>query len=57
MSRKDIIGQYQESLKLNGDAQKGKIIYQKNCALCHQFGGKFGVAFGPDSWHRACLEQ
>lgn len=48
ITRKDIIGQYQDALTLKGDSQKGKIIYQTNCATCHQFGGKLGNAVGPD---------
>lgn len=48
VKRKDVIGQYQDALKLKGDLEKGKIVYQTNCTLCHQFGGKMGRAFGPD---------
>ncbi|MEO8763514.1 MAG: PVC-type heme-binding CxxCH protein [Ginsengibacter sp.] len=48
VKRKDVIGQYQDALKLKGDAEKGKTIYQTNCAICHQFGGKFGISLGPD---------
>src|SRR5205085_6732912 len=46
--RKDVIGQYQDALALKGDAKSGQAIYQANCAICHQFGGKLGVALGPD---------
>ena len=48
VKRKDVIGQYQDALRLKGDPDKGKTIYQANCAICHQFGGKLGVALGPD---------
>ncbi|MEO5647063.1 MAG: c-type cytochrome, partial [Chitinophagaceae bacterium] len=48
VKRNDVIGQYQEVLKTEGNSEKGKIIYQKNCAICHQFQGKLGIAFGPD---------
>ncbi|MEX2565547.1 MAG: c-type cytochrome, partial [Cyclobacteriaceae bacterium] len=48
--------QYQKALELEGDLQAGKTVYMENCALCHQFRGKNGVAFGPDlgtvhNWH------
>jgi putative heme-binding domain-containing protein len=46
--RKKINSEYQESLELDGDPVKGKIIYQQNCAICHQVRGKIGVAIGPD---------
>jgi putative heme-binding domain-containing protein len=39
---------YQQALKLDGDPIKGKLVYMKNCALCHQFRWEEGVSFGPD---------
>ncbi len=47
---------YQQALKIDGDPIAGKTVYVENCALCHQFRGKNGVAFGPDlgtlhNWH------
>ena len=36
-----------ELLKLKGDAGKGKLVFEKNCVLCHQVGDK-GVNFGPN---------
>lgn len=47
---------YQKALEINGDPIAGKSVYIENCALCHQFRGKNGVAFGPDlgslhNWH------
>jgi putative heme-binding domain-containing protein len=39
---------YQQALALKGDEVKGKEIYQKNCALCHQVRGAMGVSLGPD---------
>ena len=35
-----------ELLKRTGDASRGKLIFQKQCATCHQVGNQ-GVAFGP----------
>jgi putative membrane-bound dehydrogenase-like protein len=47
---------YQQALEIEGDLIAGKAVYMENCALCHQFRGKNGVAFGPDlgtlhNWH------
>ncbi|MBZ5855529.1 PVC-type heme-binding CxxCH protein [Flavihumibacter profundi] len=39
---------YQQSLTMNGDIAKGKTVFQKNCATCHQVRGEMGISFGPD---------
>ncbi len=39
---------YQSALQLKGEIENGKLIYQQNCALCHQVRGKMGVSIGPD---------
>lgn len=39
---------YQTALSLKGDEKKGKIVFERNCAICHQVRGKAGVSFGPD---------
>ena len=46
--RKKVNKEYEESLKLEGNAANGKEVYMKNCAICHQVRGKMGVAIGPD---------
>ncbi len=46
--RKDVIPQYQSALELEGNQEKGKLVYQAHCATCHQKRGTMGVAFGPD---------
>lgn len=46
--RKKVNKDYQAALELDGDAVKGKEVYVKNCAICHQVRGKFGIAIGPD---------
>ncbi len=43
-----VIKTYQASLDKKGDPQKGKIIYETNCSLCHKVRGKAGVDYGPD---------
>jgi putative membrane-bound dehydrogenase-like protein len=44
---KEVLAKYQVSLKLKGDAAKGKVIFQKHCATCHRVAG-IGVDVGPD---------
>ncbi|HMG90402.1 MAG TPA: PVC-type heme-binding CxxCH protein [Chryseolinea sp.] len=39
---------YKGALETQGDAIKGKNVYQQQCALCHQVRGKIGVTLGPD---------
>ncbi len=39
---------YKKALELKGDGVAGQLIYQKQCALCHQIRGKGGVTLGPD---------
>jgi putative heme-binding domain-containing protein len=46
--RQKVIEQYQPALRLQGDLVKGKLVYQKSCAVCHQVKGGMGVPFGPD---------
>ncbi len=46
--RKSVIEQYRSTLQLKGDPERGKIIYQKNCLICHRIHDKMGVDFGPD---------
>jgi putative heme-binding domain-containing protein len=45
--RKKVLEQYQAALKLKGDPQRGKSVFQKNCATCHRVAG-VGVDVGPD---------
>lgn len=43
-----IADEYKQALTLTGDAIKGKDVFIKNCALCHQVRGSLGSAVGPD---------
>lgn len=45
--RKETLARYRPALKLNGDAEKGREIFKKNCATCHRVGG-IGTDVGPD---------
>ena len=46
--RKSVIQKYEAALTLEGDAVKGKVVFQNNCIICHQVRGQLGLAFGPD---------
>ncbi|HLJ11295.1 MAG TPA: c-type cytochrome, partial [Planctomycetaceae bacterium] len=45
--RKAVVAEYQAALALPARAADGQTIFEKNCAGCHQLGGK-GVAIGPN---------
>jgi len=44
----DVNREYQKALELKGSAEKGKVVFAENCALCHQVRSSNGVAIGPD---------
>jgi putative heme-binding domain-containing protein len=46
-SRADVLAAYKDVLQLPGDATRGKAVFGKICATCHQFGGT-GFAIGPN---------
>ncbi len=43
-----IIKEFQKALSMQGDVANGQVVFEKNCALCHQIRGENGTAFGPD---------
>ncbi|WP_158265375.1 PVC-type heme-binding CxxCH protein [Blastopirellula marina] len=45
--RDALVKDYQKSLSLKGDSPKGKSVFEKNCASCHQLDG-IGHAIGPN---------
>jgi putative membrane-bound dehydrogenase-like protein len=45
--RKQVLERYQAAVTRDGDALRGRSIFQKNCATCHQV-GDVGVRVGPD---------
>lgn len=47
-NEEEVNKEYQQALELPGDPIKGKVVYQQNCAICHQVRGKMGVNLGPD---------
>ncbi|GAA4444743.1 c-type cytochrome [Ravibacter arvi] len=42
------IKEYQKSLELTGDPNKGMQVFVQHCSICHQVRGEMGVVFGPD---------
>src|SRR5204863_4265041 len=44
--RTAVVARYQPALK-NGDAKRGKAIFEKNCTACHKFQG-LGNEVGPN---------
>lgn len=46
--RQTIVKKYSDALTLTGHADKGRSVFEKNCAVCHQIGGRDGISFGPD---------
>jgi putative membrane-bound dehydrogenase-like protein len=44
--RVTVVREYQDSLKLPGNRDRGAELFKKNCANCHQVGGA-GFAIGP----------
>jgi len=46
-SRQAVLADYQPSLRLAGDAQRGQVVFQRECSTCHKI-GNIGHAVGPD---------
>lgn len=46
--RKAVLQKYMAALELKGSQPKGRAVFEKNCATCHQIEGVKGVHFGPD---------
>src|SRR5207244_12985118 len=45
--RKQVLARYRTALDLPGDVERGRVVFQKNCATCHRVAG-IGVQVGPD---------
>lgn len=46
--RDEVVADYYASLALDGDTAAGKQAFTRVCSTCHQVGGAYGTAFGPD---------
>jgi putative heme-binding domain-containing protein len=45
--REHVLKRYEAALEKNGDAQKGRLVFERACAQCHTLNG-LGHAIGPD---------
>ncbi len=45
--RRRVVERYRLALDQPGDRERGKLVFQKNCAICHQVAG-VGTQVGPD---------
>jgi putative membrane-bound dehydrogenase-like protein len=45
--RADVVASYRQALELSGDAGRGRGVFEKSCAACHELGGS-GAAIGAD---------
>lgn len=45
--RQQVISRYQPAIRMLGDVEKGRAVFEKNCAKCHRAGG-VGFEIGPN---------
>lgn len=45
--RSEVVDNYRSALSLNGDSERGRLVYEKNCMACHKLGTK-GFEVGPN---------
>ncbi|QDU44016.1 Cytochrome c [Symmachiella dynata] len=45
--RGKVVAEYQAALELEGNAERGKKVFEKTCSVCHKV-GELGVQVGPD---------
>lgn len=43
-----LLDNYKKASGQEGDVKNGLKIFETNCAICHQIGGEFGTAYGPN---------
>lgn len=46
--RSEVVDRYMKVAEMQGDAGRGRVVYERACAMCHQIDGEDGVPFGPD---------
>lgn len=45
--RRDVVNEYRRALDLSGDVARGRVVFDKTCAICHALEGR-GNAIGAD---------
>jgi putative membrane-bound dehydrogenase-like protein len=45
---KEAVARYEPALALPGDAARGREVFGRVCAVCHQYRGSAGAHYGPD---------
>lgn len=46
--RSEVLERYKAAIDLEGDPEKGRVVYERACAMCHQINGTGGTYYGPD---------
>lgn len=46
--REDVLQSFQAALELEGVPEKGLLVYENNCSICHQMTEERGELYGPD---------
>ncbi len=46
--RSEVVAKYMDVEELEGNPERGRAVYERACAMCHQINGEAGVPFGPD---------
>jgi putative membrane-bound dehydrogenase-like protein len=46
--RSEVVARYMQVEDLEGSPERGRTVYERACAMCHQIDGEAGVPFGPD---------
>jgi len=46
--RKEAVERYRAAASLDGTRERGREVFSRACASCHQYRGSGGAAFGPD---------
>lgn len=46
--KEKVIRDYEKELAVAGDLVRGEVHFEQNCSVCHQIGGEYGTAYGPD---------
>lgn len=48
LEKENTSAKYENALNNAGETGKGLLLYRQHCSACHQIGGDYGTAYGPD---------